>query len=95
MSQVLFNYPGMTAVQGNMVSHATTIDVLGQNVKSEQSALSATWIGGTGMTVQQWIAQWNSALDEAVQGLRSMATAYEDSKNQMLARDQTEGSKWG
>jgi uncharacterized protein YukE len=51
-------------------------------------------VGDTGMSVQQWLTQWNSALEETTQGLRGMASAHEDNTHQMMGRDQAQGSKW-
>lgn len=95
MSQILYNYPGMKELVGQMQTQATSLDALGGNVEAEQAALGAAWQGPTGMTVNQWIAQWNSALQETITGLRGMATAYDDNTNQMMGRDAHQGAKWG
>lgn len=95
MSQILYNYPGMMATSGEMLAQASSLDAMGANVESEQAALGAAWQGPTGMTVQQWISQWNAALQETTSGLRGMAHAHEDNTTQMMGRDAAEGGKWG
>ena len=47
------------------------------------------------MTAQQWISQWNTALQETTSGLRGMATAHDDNTTQMMGRDAAQGAKWG
>lgn len=95
MGQVLYNYPGMMGTSAEMMGQASALDAMGANVESEQAALGAAWQGPTGMTVQQWISQWNAALQETTAGLRGMANAHEDNTTQMMGRDAAEGAKWG
>jgi WXG100 family type VII secretion target len=94
MSQITYNYPGMLGTAAEMNAQAAALTAMGGNVESEQAALGASWVGDTGMSVQQWLTQWNAALEETTQGLRGMASAHEDNTHQMMGRDQAQGSKW-
>ena len=92
---ILYNYPGMLTTSAEMTAQASALDLMGGNVQSEQAALGAAWQGPTGMTVGQWISQWNTALQETTSGLRGMANAHDDNTMQMMGRDAAEGAKWG
>jgi WXG100 family type VII secretion target len=95
MGQILYNYPAMLGTASEMQSQALALDAMGGNVESEQAALGAAWQGPTGMTVQQWITQWNAALQETTGGLRGMASAHEQNTLHMMSRDGVQGAKWG
>jgi WXG100 family type VII secretion target len=95
MSQIMYNYPAMMAHAGDMAGYAGTLQAVGADIATEQSALQGAWQGETGMTYQAWQAQWNLAMEELVRAYRAMATTHETNTLQMQARDQAEGSKWG
>ena len=54
MSQILYNYPGMKEVVGQMQTQATSLDALGGNVEAEQAALGAAWQGPTPTDGARW-----------------------------------------
>jgi len=95
MSQIMYNYPAMLAHAGEMAGYAGTLQAVGADIATEQSALQGAWQGDTGMTYQAWQAQWNLAMEEMVRAYRAMATTHETNTLQMQARDQAEGAKWG
>lgn len=95
MSQIMYNYPAMMAHAGDMAGYAGTLQALGADIATEQSALQGAWQGDTGMTYQAWQAQWNLAMEELVRAYRAMATTHESNTLSMQARDQAEGAKWG
>jgi len=95
MSQIMYNYPAMMAHAGDMAGYAGTLQAVGADIATEQSALQGAWQGETGMTYQAWQAQWNLAMEELVRAYRAMASTHETNTLQMQARDQAEGSKWG
>jgi WXG100 family type VII secretion target len=95
MSQIMYNYPAMMAHAGDMAGYAGTLQAVGADIATEQSALQGAWQGETGMTYQAWQAQWNLAMEELVRAYRAMATTHETNTLTMQARDQAEGAKWG
>ncbi|MCX2932587.1 WXG100 family type VII secretion target [Mycobacterium sp. CVI_P3] len=95
MSQIMYNYPAMLAHAGDMAGYAGTLQAVGADIATEQSALQGAWQGETGMTYQAWQAQWNLAMEELVRAYRAMATTHESNTLSMQARDQAEGAKWG
>lgn len=95
MSQIMYNYPAMLAHAGDMAGYAGTLQAVGADIATEQSALQGAWQGDTGMTYQAWQAQWNLAMEELVRAYRAMATTHESNALSMQARDQAEGAKWG
>jgi WXG100 family type VII secretion target len=95
MSQIMYNYPAMMAHAGDMAGYAGTLQAVGADIATEQSALQGAWQGETGMTYQAWQAQWNLAMEELVRAYRAMATTHESNTLSMQARDQAEGAKWG
>ncbi|AGB27321.1 WXG100 family type VII secretion target [Mycobacterium avium subsp. hominissuis] len=95
MGQITYNYPGMLGTAAEMNGQAAALTAMGGNVEAEQAALGGSWVGDTGTTVQQWMTQWNSALQETTEGLRGMASAHENNTLQMMGRDNAQGAKWG
>jgi WXG100 family type VII secretion target len=95
MSQIMYNYPAMMAHAGDMAGYAGTLQAVGADIATEQSALQGAWQGETGLTYQAWQAQWNLAMEELVRAYRAMATTHESNTLSMQARDQAEGAKWG
>lgn len=95
MSQIMYNYPAMLAHAGSMSGYAGTLQSLGADIASEQTALSHAWQGDTGMTYQAWQVQWNQAQEDLVRAYQSMAGTHESNTMAMLARDQAEAAKWG
>ena len=95
MSQIMYNYPAMMAHAGDMAGYAGTLQAVGADIATEQSALQGSWQGDSGMTYQAWQAQWNLAMEELVRAYRAMATTHESNTLSMQARDQAEGAKWG
>ena len=53
MSQITYNYPGMLGTAAEMNAQAAALTAMGGNVESEQAALGASWVGDTGISVQQ------------------------------------------
>jgi WXG100 family type VII secretion target len=95
MSQIMYNYPAMLGHAGDMSGYAGTLQAVGADIATEQSALQGAWQGETGMTYQAWQAQWNLAMEELVRAYRAMASTHETNTLSMHARDQSEGAKWG
>ncbi|WP_319435920.1 WXG100 family type VII secretion target [Mycobacterium sp. RTGN5] len=95
MSQIMYNYPAMMAHAGDMAGYAGTLQAVGADIATEQSALQGAWQGDSGLTYQAWQAQWNLAMEELVRAYRAMATTHESNTLSMQARDQAEGAKWG
>jgi WXG100 family type VII secretion target len=95
MSQIMYNYPAMLALSGEMAGYAGALHAVGADIASEQAALSGAWQGDTGMTYQAWQAQWNASMEELVRAYRAMASTHEANTMSMSARDQAEGAKWG
>lgn len=95
MSQIMYNYPAMLAHAGDMAGYAGTLQAVGADIATEQSALQGAWQGDSGLTYQAWQAQWNLAMEELVRAYRAMATTHEGNTLSMHARDQAEGAKWG
>jgi WXG100 family type VII secretion target len=85
----------MMAHAGDMAGYAGTLQAVGADIATEQSALQGAWQGETGLTYQAWQAQWNLAMEELVRAYRAMATTHESNTLSMQARDQAEGAKWG
>jgi WXG100 family type VII secretion target len=95
MSQIMYNYPAMLGHAGDMAGYAGTLQAVGADIATEQSALQGAWQGESGMTYQAWQAQWNLAMEELVRAYRAMAGTHETNTLSMPARDQAEGAKWG
>ena len=95
MSQIMYNYPAMLALSGEMSGYAGALHAVGADIASEQAALGGAWQGDTGMTYQAWQTQWNASLEELVRAYRSMASTHETNTISMNARDQAQGAKWG
>ena len=95
MSQIMYNYPAMLAHVGDMSGYAGTLQGLGADIASEQSALSNAWQGDTGMTYQVWQGQWNQAMEDLVRAYQSMSSTHEANTVAMMARDQAEAARWG
>ncbi|WP_299562695.1 WXG100 family type VII secretion target [uncultured Mycolicibacterium sp.] len=94
MSQIMYNYPAMLALAGEMNGYAGALAAVGADIVSEQTALAASWQGDTGMTYQAWQQQWNAALEELVRAYKAMAGTHETNTLSMHARDQAEAGKW-
>lgn len=95
MSQIMYNYPAMLGLAGEMAGYAGALNVVGADIAAEQAALSGAWQGDTGMTYQAWQAQWNTSMSELVRAYQAMASTHETNTVAMNARDQAEGAKWG
>ncbi|KZS85794.1 WXG100 family type VII secretion target [Mycobacterium persicum] len=95
MSQIMYNYAAMLGHAGDMSGYAGTLQGLGADIATEQSALSNAWQGDTGMTYQGWQAQWNDAMQDLVRAYHSMASTHENNTLAMNARDIAEAAKWG
>ena len=59
MSQIMYNYPAMLGLAGEMAGYAGALNAVGADIAAEQAALGSAWQGDTGMTYQAWQAQWN------------------------------------
>ncbi|MCV7252869.1 WXG100 family type VII secretion target [Mycolicibacterium fluoranthenivorans] len=95
MSQIMYNYPAMLGLAGEMAGYAGALNAVGADIAAEQAALSGAWQGDTGMTYQAWQAQWNTSMSELVRAYQAMASTHETNTVAMNARDQAEGAKWG
>jgi WXG100 family type VII secretion target len=95
MSQIMYNYPAMLAHAGDMSGYAGTMQGLGADIATEQSALQNACQGDTGLTYQAWQAQWNQAMEDLVRAYQSMASNHEANTMAMMARDTAEAAKWG
>lgn len=95
MSQIMYNYPAMLGLAGEMAGYAGALNAVGADIAAEQAALGGAWQGDTGMTYQAWQAQWNTSMSELVRAYQAMASTHETNTVAMNARDQAEGAKWG
>ena len=95
MSQIMYNYPAMLALSGEMTGYAGALHAVGADIASEQASLAGAWQGDTGTTYQAWQTQWNTSLEELVRAYRSMASTHATNTMSMNARDQAEGAQWG
>ncbi|GAS96345.1 EsaT-6 like protein EsxH [Mycolicibacterium canariasense] len=95
MSQIMYNYPAMLGLAGEMAGYAGALNAVGADIAAEQAALGNAWQGDTGMTYQAWQAQWNTSMSELVRAYQAMASTHETNTMAMNARDQAEGAKWG
>ncbi|CDO09180.1 WXG100 family type VII secretion target [Mycolicibacterium cosmeticum] len=95
MSQIMYNYPAMLGLAGEMAGYAGALNAVGADIAAEQAALGSAWQGDTGMTYQAWQAQWNTSMSELVRAYQAMASTHETNTVAMNARDQAEGAKWG
>ena len=95
MAQIMYTYPAMLALAGEMHGYGGAIRSVGSAVSSEQAALAGNWIGDTGMTYQAWQGQWNSGLEELVNAYQQLTSAHENNTMSMMGRDAAEAAKWG
>ncbi|WP_099024786.1 WXG100 family type VII secretion target [Mycolicibacterium palauense] len=95
MSQIMYNYPAMLGHASDMAGHAGTLQAVGADIATEQSALQNAWQGDTGMTYQAWQAQWNTAMEDLVRAYRAISMTHESNTLSMQARDAAQGAKWG
>lgn len=95
MSNIKFVYPAMFEHSAEMSSFAGMFQSVGSDIVNQQSALSNSWLGDTGMTYQGWQAQWNQALDDLVRSYQSMAQIHGNNTSNMMATDLAQAAKWG
>lgn len=95
MSNIKFVYPAMFEHSAEMSSCAGMLQAVGSDVASQQSALSNSWLGDTGITYQGWQAQWNQALDDLVRSYQAMAQIHGTNTSNMMATDLAQAAKWG